>query len=214
MRRPVRLAVALGAGAVATVATLVLSGALSDPAGTSPVVASPVPSASFTLSSASPSTAPAPSVSATPVVAAPVRIVVPRLGIDSPLDRLRVGGDGVLQPPPHWLRAAWFTGGPAPGDVGPAVIAGHLDSPSGPAVFAALPGIRPGDEVRVVDESGVTHRFAVRSVRSVTRAAFPTQDVYGPVPDAELRLITCTGPYDRSVGEYEENLVVFATALD
>ena len=143
-------------------------------------------------------------------VAEPVRVALPRLGIDSQLDPLRLLRNGGLQAPPRWGTAGWFTGGPRPGERGPAVIAGHLDSPSGAAVFAALPRVRPGDQVRVTDAAGAAHVFEVTRVARTPKRGFPTQEVYGAAPGPELRLITCTGEYLASAGGYQDNLLVFA----
>ena len=97
-----------------------------------------------------------------------------------------------------------------PGDRGPAVVAGHVDSVAGPAVFYRLRELRPGDEVVVDLSDGRTVTFRVTGSLQVPKDAFPTEEVYGPTPDAELRLITCGGEFDRSVRSYEDNTVVFA----
>jgi hypothetical protein len=150
---------------------------------------------------------------ATPGAAAqPVRVRVPGIGVDSPLDRLGVDAAGALETPADYARAGWFDGGPAPGDVGPAVLAGHVDSYEGPAVFWRLRDLVPGDEVLVDRADGTTARFTVTRVERHPKDAFPTDDVYGPTPDAQLRLVTCGGEFDRSVRSYRDNVVVFATA--
>ena len=140
----------------------------------------------------------------------PVRVAVPRLGISSSLDTLGLEPDGVLQAPPRWERAGWFGGGPRPGERGPAVIAGHLDSPTGAAVFAALPQMRRGDRVVVTDDLGVRRAFEVTFITRTPKQGFPTRQVYGAVPGSELRLITCTGEYLAEAGGYQDNLLVFA----
>jgi LPXTG-site transpeptidase (sortase) family protein len=98
-----------------------------------------------------------------------------------------------------------------PGDIGPAVIAGHVDSVTEPAVFARLGELRPGDEVRVTLSTGAVEVFAVDSLTSAPKDAFPTQLVYGPTPTAQLRLITCDGVFNSSTGHYLDNLIVFAS---
>jgi hypothetical protein len=143
-------------------------------------------------------------------VAEPVRVRVPGIGLDSPLDRLGVDAAGALETPADFARAGWFDGGPAPGDVGPAVLAGHVDSYEGPAVFWRLRELAAGDEVLVDREDGTTARFTVTRVERHPKDAFPTDEVYGPTPDAELRLITCGGEFDRSQRSYRDNVVVFA----
>ena len=140
----------------------------------------------------------------------PVRVRIPALGVDSALETLHREGDGRLAAPVDWQSAGWFAGGPVPGAPGPAVIAGHVDSPSGPAVFAGLARLRPGDRVEVELSDGGTAVFEVDGSRSVAQAEFPADEVYGPVPDRQLRLITCH-TFDEAAGHYVDNLVVFAT---
>jgi len=147
-------------------------------------------------------------------VDAPVRVEVPSLGIDSRLDRLGTDDRDRLDTPPLWQVAGWFAGGPRPGDAGPAVIAGHVDSPTGPAVFARLSELGEGDIVRVTDAGGTVREFAVTTTTTTPQDGFPTEAVYGPTPDPQLRLITCDGPYDAAAGGYQDNLLVFATEVD
>jgi sortase (surface protein transpeptidase) len=90
------------------------------------------------------------------------------------------------------------------------VIAGHVDSRTGPAVFYRLRELRPGDPVLVERADGTRLRFVVEATRSYPKDGFPTADVFGPVPSAALRLITCAGDFDRARGSYRDNLVVFA----
>ena len=146
--------------------------------------------------------------------AAPERVSVPRLGIDSALDRLGTDDRGVLEKPPRWQVAGWFSGGPRPGESGPAVIAGHVDSPTGPAVFARLSEVRAGDRIDVRRADGSTATFRVDRTEVSPKKGFPTQAVYGPTPDAQLRLVTCDGPYVDGAGGYQDNLIVFATEED
>jgi Sortase domain len=140
----------------------------------------------------------------------PVRLAIPAIGVTTPLVRLGLEPGGVMQVPDDFGRAGWFTGGPAPGQVGPAVIAGHVDSRTGPAVFYRLRELRPGDAVLVERADGARLRFVVEQARSHPKAGFPTAAVFGPSPTAALRLITCAGRFDRERGSYRDNLVVFA----
>ena len=160
------------------------------------------------------------SASAAPLVtperartAVPTRVQVPSLGIDSSLERLRTGAGGELAAPRAWQQAGWFADGTRPGATGPAVIAGHVDSPDGPAVFARLSELAPGDLVVVQRRDGTDARFRVDRTQVVPKNGFPTAAVYGPTPDAQLRLITCDGPYVRTSGGYQDNLVVFASEV-
>ena len=97
--------------------------------------------------------------------------------------------------------------------MGPAVLAGHVDSTAGPAVFWRLRDLAPGDEVLVDRADGTTARFTVTRVERHPKDAFPTDEVYGPTTGAELRLITCGGEFDRAARSYRDNVVVFAVAL-
>jgi sortase (surface protein transpeptidase) len=139
-----------------------------------------------------------------------VRLTIPVIGVETPLVRLGLEPDRTMQVPDDFGRAGWFDEGPAPGEPGPAVIAGHVDSRTGPAVFYRLRGLRPGDRVDVTRADGTRLRFVVDTTRSFPKTGFPTDAVFGPTPAAELRLITCTGTFDRTRGSYRDNLVVFA----
>ncbi|MEV4843815.1 class F sortase [Micromonospora matsumotoense] len=139
----------------------------------------------------------------------PTRVRVARIGVDSTLTALGLDRAGTLIPPADFTRAGWYGGGPAPGDPGPAVIAGHLDSRRGPAVFARLGELRPGDRIEVW-RGDRRVRFRVTGALRTPKDAFPTATVYGPTPVPELRLITCGGDFDRRVGHYRDNVVVFA----
>jgi hypothetical protein len=143
--------------------------------------------------------------------APPVRVRVPAVGVDSELLRLGTDATGALVPPDDFQRAGWFADGTVPGDVGPAVVAGHVDSVDGPAVFSRLDDLVPGDEVLVGREDGTTARFTVTGVGRYPKSDFPTEAVYGPTPRAELRLVTCGGDFDRSRRSYVDNVVVFAS---
>ena len=142
----------------------------------------------------------------------PVGLAIPAIGVDArglvPLGR---NPDGSLQVPANYATAGWFTGGAVPGALGPAVIAGHVDSLAGPAVFYRLAQLRPGDEVLVRLSDGDRVRFRVDGVRHYPKLGFPTEAVYGPVPGSALRLITCGGSFDRAARSYLDNVVVYAS---
>lgn len=144
-------------------------------------------------------------------VARPTWVSIPAIGVRTSLERLGYGKDGELEAPRNPERAGWFAAGTRPGAAGPAVVAGHVDSRDGPAVFWRLRELGPGDVVRVGRSNGTVARFVVHAVERHRQDRFPTEAVYGPTPDVELRLITCTGPYDVGSG-YRENLVVYALA--
>jgi hypothetical protein len=140
----------------------------------------------------------------------PVRLLVPAAGIATALPAVHLDGSGILVPPDDVATAGWFADGTAPGDVGPAVLVGHVDSTAGPGVFFRLRDLRPGDGIEVRRADGSVVRFAVTRVARYPKTAFPTAAVYGPTPDAELRLITCGGAFDRAARSYLDNVVVYA----
>lgn len=143
--------------------------------------------------------------------ARPVRVLMPRLKIDAILDPLRLDSERVLIPPKYG-RAGWYAAGPEPGEAGRAVVAGHVDSKTGPDVFAALNRARTGDRIVVKLADGSTLRFVVERVEAHAQKRFPTAQVYGgPKKRAEIRLITCTGDYVN--GRYQDNLIVFGTLV-
>lgn len=135
---------------------------------------------------------------------------MPTIGVDTRLVRLGLNPDRSLQVPQDYAHAGWYAGGVAPGQNGPAVLVGHLDSVDGPAVFHRLGELREGDPVQVRRADGSVGAFRVRRVDQVPKDAFPTAEVYGPVARPELRLITCGGTFDESSGHYRDNVVVFA----
>ena len=148
-----------------------------------------------------------------PPAARPVSLTIPLIGVKTQLVKLGLTADGALQVPSSTTVAGWYTGAPRPGDIGSAVIVGHVDSLTGPGVFYRLSELRPGNRIFVLRADGTTVAFRVTAVRAYQKDAFPTHDVYGSVPDAELRLITCGGDFDAATGHYLSNVVVYATEL-
>lgn len=140
----------------------------------------------------------------------PVRVEIPSIGVSSRLVRLGLNADGTMEVPRDYGLAGWFTGGAKPGQDGPAVVSGHVDSRTGPAVFYRLRELRPGDAVRVRRADGVWLAFEVTGTARYAKAAFPTDAVFGPVTGPVLRLITCGGDFDRASGHYLDNVVVTA----
>lgn len=142
----------------------------------------------------------------------PVGVAIPSVGIDSALVDLGLNSDSTLQAPKDYARAGWYTGGSYPGDAdsAPAIIAGHVDSWNGPAVFHPLAQVRVGQQIRVRRVDGSVAVFDVYAARRYAKDAFPADSVYAPTVRSELRVITCTGTFDRDRRSYLENLVVFA----
>lgn len=196
------------------------SGAGPNGAGASPAT-SPMsvgPASSAASSTARPGAIPPLPSIAGPVHAAtaaaqapvPIRVRIPAINVTSALQPLHLAKGGVLQTPSRFPVAGWFADGVRPGDTGPAIIAGHVDSTAGPAVFFRLKQLRPGNVVYVDRADGSTVRFAVAGTREYPKRRFPTEAVYGPTPVPTLRLVTCTGDFDASKHSYVDNLVVTA----
>ena len=145
--------------------------------------------------------------------ALPVKLTIPSIGVRTSLIHLGLQANGSLQVPGSTTVAGWYTGSPRPGSVGGSVIAGHVDSYHGPAVFYWLRDLKPGDKVYVSRADGTIAVFSVTRVQESPKATFPTSVVYGPAPDAELRLITCGGTFDSTTGHYLSNVIAYATLV-
>lgn len=146
------------------------------------------------------------------VVHHPVAVSLPSLELEAPVIHLGLNGLGGLEVPGDPAVAGWWTGGPAPGEDGAAVLAGHVDSEHGPGVFWRLAELVPGDHIVVHGADGTSLTFVVDGVGRWPKSEFPTDAVYRQADGAELRLITCGGQFDRSARSYRDNVVVFATA--
>ena len=172
----------------------VAAGVAALPAPTGPIVAPPQ------------SEAPKP-------VAAPVSLTIPLIGVQTQLITLGLTSTDELQVPSTTSVAGWYTGSPRPGAIGSAIIVGHIDNFTGPGVFFRLSELKAGDKIYVKRADGTLVEFRVTSVQTYLKDHFPTEDVYGPVPDPELRLITCGGAFDPATRHYLSNIVVYATEV-
>lgn len=144
----------------------------------------------------------------------PVSVDIPAIGVHSALLHLGVNADGSIQVPSLTTsadEAAWYKYSATPGQIGAAVIEGHVDSHHGPAVFFRLGALRPGDMINVTLADGITAIFRVTGVREYTKAGFPSRMIYGDADYAALRLITCGGAFDSATGHYLSSTVVFAS---
>jgi len=148
-------------------------------------------------------------VAAVPV---PVRLRIPSIGVDSPLEQVGLDARGAIAAPRRFQEAAWYRRGPRPGQPGPAVLLGHVDSTSGPAVFYRLATLKTGAAVLVERADGTTARFRVSGRIQVAKTRFPADLVYGPTLAPSLRLVTCGGSFDRQTGHYRDNVVVSAVS--
>ncbi|MEX1164428.1 MAG: class F sortase [Nitriliruptor sp.] len=144
----------------------------------------------------------------------PERLVIPAIGVDADVIDLGLQDDGTMEVPNDFAQTGWFDRGPKPGRVGPAVIAGHVDSTTGPAVFFRLNELSAGDEIEVHGEDGDIVTFVVRELEQHPKDDFPTEAVYSGTPGPELRLITCSGEFDQGERSYRDNTIVFAERVD
>ncbi|MEA2134601.1 MAG: hypothetical protein QOC68_2510 [Solirubrobacteraceae bacterium] len=140
----------------------------------------------------------------------PIRIAIPAIGVSAPVIPLGLDRKGALQVPQDFTETGWWTGGSRPGERGPAVIAGHVDSFTGPAVFFRIGKLRRGDAIVIERADGSRVRFRVQRSARYPKTHFPTAEVYGPTRGPALRLVTCSGTFDRASGHYLDNTVVYA----
>ena len=222
---------------VAIAATLVIAGVAllvlattrtSSPPQPSPVVAA-APTASMDTQAptepptgsppgsptASPTGTPAGTATGTPGLSQsqPIRVDIPSIGVSSSLLSLGLNTDGTMEVPPfeRVSKAGWYHYSPTPGEVGPAVIVGHIDSAQyGPGVFSQLAALSPGDTVSVTRADNTVVTFRVAQVATYSKTSFPTQTVYGNTDRPALRLITCGGSFDAAAHSYRDNTVVYA----
>ena len=142
----------------------------------------------------------------------PVSIRIPAIGVDAPVTKVGKNADGTVQVPPLDDRnlTGWYRYGPSPGQRGPAVILGHVDSTAGISVFYHLRNMHAGEKVYVTLADRTVATFAVDGLQRVAKDAFPTASVYGKSRSPSLRLITCGGPFDQATGHYVDNIIVYA----
>jgi LPXTG-site transpeptidase (sortase) family protein len=142
----------------------------------------------------------------------PTRLRIPKISVDAPFTALAIDRSGRLEPPPadDTNLVGWYAEGASPGEAGTAIIAGHVDTQTSAAVFAKLGEMKKGDRFHVARADGRRATFVVDSVESFDKDRFPNERVYADTRGAEVRLITCSGDYDRVARDYTENLVVFA----
>ncbi|MGY0232058.1 class F sortase [Longispora urticae] len=147
---------------------------------------------------------------------APVKLAIPAIRLEAFIDTVGLTRDGRIETPPYERanRAAWYRFGPTPGEPGPAVILGHVDSKSKVAVFFYLTRLTAGAPIEISRADGSRGRFTVDSVERFAKARFPTDRVYGSSPVPALRLVTCGGQFDRRRQEYLDNVIVFAHLTD
>lgn len=161
-----------------------------------------------------------PSRAATPTLSRsePATLDIPAIGVHSVVRQVGQTADGALEVPapgPHYDEAAWYRHSPTPGELGPSVLLGHIDSAAnGPSVFFNLGDLVPGDQIAVTRADDSVATFVVDEVARYAKDDFPTNLVYGNIEHAGLRILTCGGAFDNSTGHYLDNIVVFASLLD
>jgi hypothetical protein len=143
----------------------------------------------------------------------PTRLRIPAIGLAVSLSTLGINFDGSVQVPTNIQQPGWFRLGPTPGQVGSAVILGHVDNYTGPGVFFQLRMLAAGDQVYVTLTDGDTAEFAVNSVAMYSKQQFPAQRVYASHGSSALQLVTCGGVFDHQTGSYLSNIVVYTSLV-
>ena len=197
-----------GGAALAGIAVLILVLlAPGGPPGPSAAASAPRPPVPLAPTAVAPEGLPSPT-------APPIRLQIPAIHVSTKIVDEGLDADGALQVPPLTYagvrEAGWYDLGPVPGQVGSAIIVGHVDSYQAAGVFYDLGRLAPGNAVEVTLANGETVHFTVTSVHEYSKAHFPASEVYGPEPYQALRLITCGGAFDEATGHYLSNIVVYA----
>ena len=145
----------------------------------------------------------------------PTRIEIPAIGVSAPIMTVGLAGDGTIGTPPldNSNLAAWYSGGPAPGEMGPAIIVGHVDGPHGESVFYELGKLKPGETVTMSLADHKTAEFSIYSVEYYPKGEFPGDRVYGDYSRPGLRIITCGGAFLGGATGYADNVVVYASLI-
>ena len=147
--------------------------------------------------------------------AIPTKLSIPKLKIETTFEKpLGLAPDGAIEIPDSYTQVGWYQHGPTPGEYGPAVILGHVDSVSGPAVFFPLGQLEAGNDIFIDRADGSVAHFIVEKIERYEQVAFPTAKVYGNIDHAELRLITCSGTFKKGEQRYTHNLVVYAKLVE
>ncbi|MFC0109981.1 class F sortase [Kibdelosporangium aridum] len=145
----------------------------------------------------------------------PTQISIPKIGAQSSLIALGLNPDQTVEVPPvtQPMQAGWYDKAPTPGELGPAIILGHVDGNHKPGIFYRLKEMAAGDEILVTRTDGTKAKFLVDRVKQVSKSEFPTDEVYGDTTKPELRLITCGGVFDKDARSYKDNIIVFASLV-
>ena len=180
-----------------------------------PVTHRPPPKAARSARTAKAATAPPVNAPALPVVArsVPVSLSIPAIDLSASLSVLGLNPTGTVQVPTDYEQPGWYHLGPSPGQLGSAVILGHVDTYRGPTVFFRLRTLVAGDKITVTLADGVVTTFEVDSVAMYVKAKFPAEQVYGSRGVSALQLVTCGGTFDPATGHYLSNVVVYSSLV-
>lgn len=139
----------------------------------------------------------------------PTNLKIPAIEVDTTVESVGEDAEGRMDVPQEWNNVAWYNRGTEPGRTGSAVLAGHLDSPTGPAIFFNLAKLEIGDEVIVTNDTGEELTYLVTDKKTYPDAGFPIDHVFAQKDAKRLNLITCTGVFNQSVKRYSDRLVVY-----
>jgi sortase family protein len=147
-----------------------------------------------------------------PHIGQPLRLKIPAINVDAAVEQVGQTPDGAMDVPKDFNDTAWYDLGARPGEQGNAVVAGHVDSTTGKAVFWDLRKLASGDQIIVVGDDNVERQFVVTGSEAYGRADVPLDRIFGPTTETHLNLITCdsSSAFDRTKREYAGNLVVYA----
>lgn len=163
---------------------------------------------------AAPYTSRIPIINAFYPISVPVTLEIPKLHIQTSIEYVATDPDGRMSSPKDEFEAAWYEPGVKPGEKGNAVIAGHYDSKTGPALFYNLSSLKPGDVIIVTDKNNKKLTFKVTDISSYPDKRFPIEKVFGTNSISTLNLITCDGIFDPRSQNYSRRLVVFSHLVD
>ncbi len=145
----------------------------------------------------------------------PIELTIDKIDLQTTfVEPLDLQADQTIEVPDSYEQVGWYKNGATPGEIGPAVILGHVDSIHGPAIFYSLPQLEPGDQIKVKRADGTVAVFAVTELKQYNQNNFPTEEVYGAIDYAGLRLVTCTGIFNHWQQRYSHNLVVYAHLIE
>jgi sortase (surface protein transpeptidase) len=144
----------------------------------------------------------------------PSLITIPSLQISAPFEDLGLNSDHTIEVPKNNMGVGWFIYGAKPGQLGSFVVVGHFDSLKGPAIFTKLKKIKSGDKILITRDDGTVITYQADTISQFSQNNFPTKAIYGSVPYAGIRLITCSGVWDKQAGHYSQNLVVFGKEIN